>query len=74
MEPSDMHPIQQQQHERLRAGFDTDLLTKDETEVDDDLKCMFCLGILNNPIECNKCQKSFCKSCLHYSKRSTHVV
>jgi hypothetical protein len=56
VEPAD-HPVLRQQKIVFESGFDTALLnmTEDDLKKIEDLTCMFCLGILNNPIECSKC-------------------
>ena len=33
-------------------------------ELDDDLKCLICLGVARDPLQHVKCGKLFCKECL----------
>ena len=41
-----------------------DLIVNKDILKDIDVICKICKGILNNPVQCSKCENSFCKNCI----------
>ena len=37
---------------------------KEKLLFDDHYKCKICLYVVKDPVECNKCQVSYCGSCI----------
>ena len=42
-------------------GFDTDRFASD---LKDELICLICQEVLEDPMECSECQTNFCLSCI----------
>ena len=58
---------------RLEISFD-DIYNKSESEkMKDLLTCPICLNILISPVQCNKCNKCFCKMCIDNYANSKSV-
>ena len=52
-----------------------DIINKNETEnLNDLITCPICLNLLISPLQCNKCNKCFCKGCINdYEKKDNYV-
>ena len=48
----------------LDVSFE-DIINKNETEnLNDLITCPICLNLLISPLQCNQCNKCFCKGCI----------
>ena len=58
----------------LDVSFE-DIINKNETEnLNDLITCPICLNLLISPLQCNKCNKCFCKGCIKdYEKKNNYV-
>jgi len=54
-------------NERQSRSIDESLIENKEyfNHVKDDITCAICLGILNEPLLCKKCETPFCKVCIN---------
>ena len=52
-----------------------DIINKNETEnLNDLITCPICLNLLISPLQCNQCNKCFCKGCIKdYEKKNNYV-
>ena len=58
----------------LDVSFE-DIINKNETEnLNDLITCPICLNLLISPLQCNQCNKCFCKGCIKdYEKKNNYV-
>ena len=58
----------------LDVSFE-DIINKNETEnLNDLITCPICLNLLISPLQCNQCNKCFCKGCINdYEKKNNYV-
>ena len=52
---------------KLKAGVPKNYLCNIDESVLSDLKCVICLNLLWDPMECNECGNSFCSYCINES-------
>ena len=48
----------------MRGGWVLQWLGRFVGEPEDDLKCLICLSVAQDPLQHEKCGKLFCKNCL----------
>ena len=58
----------------LDVSFE-DIINKNEKEnLNDLITCPICLNLLISPLQCNQCNKCFCKGCIKdYEKKNNYV-
>jgi hypothetical protein len=51
----------------MQANTDDFRVSVDDLEagqdLDDHFTCLVCIDVVNEPVECDKCDRLFCKSC-----------
>ncbi|KAG8191602.1 hypothetical protein JTE90_018535 [Oedothorax gibbosus] len=57
-----LHLGQNKDFRFLKMGYD---ITRFEGEVDEDLICPICSGVLEEPLHAPQCEHAFCKSCIN---------
>lgn len=49
----------------IREGIDLDLITSEYSSVVEELICPICSSLVLDAVACKKCEKPFCKFCIH---------